>query len=73
MVTEDDFEGSIADFERNRPFEVVFRGSIADFERYFANYKEKGFNEHAAQAMAVEAMEGGEKPQESVRFARIYG
>ena len=56
MVTEDDFEGS-----------------IADFERYFANYKEKGFNEHAAQAMAVEAMEGGEKPRESIRFARIYG
>ena len=56
MVTEDNSEGS-----------------IEDFERYFANYKEKGFNEHAAQAMAVEAMEGGEKPRESIRFARIYG
>ena len=57
MITEDNFEGS-----------------IEDFERYFANYKEKGFNEHAAQAMAVEAMEGREeKPRESIRFARIYG
>ena len=57
MVTHDDFEGS-----------------IEDFERYFANYKEKGFNEHAAQAMAVEALEGREEaPRESIRFARIYG
>ena len=56
MVTHDDFEGS-----------------IEDFERYFANYKEKGFNEHAAQAMAVEALEGREEaPRESIRFARIY-
>lgn len=56
MVTDDDFEGSIEDYERN-----------------YANYKEKGFNEHAAQAMAVEALEGGEPPKESLRFARIYG
>jgi len=56
MVTDDDFEGSIEDYERN-----------------YANYKEKGFNEHAAQAMAVEALEGGESPKESLRFARIYG
>ena len=55
MVTHDDFEGS-----------------IEDFERYFANYKEKGFNEHAAQAMAVEALEGGsEPPSKSLRFARM--
>ena len=56
MVTDDDFEGSIEDYERN-----------------YANYKEKGFNEHAAQAMAVEALENGESPKESLRFARIYG
>jgi len=50
-----------------------FEGSIEDFERYFANYKEKGFNEHTAQAMAVEALEGREEPpQESIRFARIH-
>ena len=56
MVTHDDFEGS-----------------IEDFERYFANYKEKGYNEHAAQAMAVEALEGREEaPRESIRFARLY-
>ena len=56
MVTHDDFEGSIEDYERN-----------------FANYREKGYNEHAAQAMAVESLESGESPQESIRFARIYG
>ena len=56
MVTHDDFEGS-----------------IEDFERYFANFKEKGYNEHAAQAMAVESLESGEEPKESLRFARIYG
>ena len=50
-----------------------FEGSIEDFERYYSNYKEKGYNEHAAQAMAVEAMEGRESPPlESMRFARIY-
>ena len=53
---------------------VMNKRSIEDFERYFANYKEKGFNEHAAQAMAVEALEGREEaPRESIRFARIYG
>jgi len=57
MITHDDFEGS-----------------IEEFERYFANYKAKGFNEHAAQAMAVEALEGREEaPSESIRFARLYG
>lgn len=56
MVTHDDFEGSIEDYERN-----------------FANYREKGYNEHAAQAMAVESLESGERPTESIRFARIYG
>ena len=36
-------------------------------------YKSKGFNEHAAQAMAVEALEGREEPPEqSSRYARIY-
>ena len=56
MVTHDDFEGSIEDYERN-----------------YANYRDKGYNEHAAQAMAVEALESGEQPQESIRFARIHG
>ena len=56
MVTHDDFEGSVEEYQRN-----------------FANFKERGYNEHAAQAMAVEAMESGEKPQESTRFANIYG
>lgn len=56
MVSHDDFEGSIEEFQRN-----------------FDNYKERGYNEHAAQAMAVESLEGGEEPSESIRFARIYG
>ena len=56
MMTHDDFEGSIEQYERN-----------------YSNFKEKGFNEHAAQAMAVESLESGENPKESIRFARIYG
>ena len=46
--------------------------SIEQYERNFSNYKEKGFNEHAAQAMAVESLETGENPAENLRFARIY-
>ena len=45
--------------------------SVEQYERYYDNYRSKGFNEHAAQAMAVEALEGGEKPRESLRFARL--
>ena len=55
MVSHDDFEGSIEEYQRN-----------------FSNFKERGYNEHAAQAMAVESLESGEKPRESIRFARIY-
>ena len=40
MVTHDDFEGSIEEYERN-----------------YANFRERGYNEHAAQAMAVESLE----------------
>jgi len=47
--------------------------SIEQYERNYSNYREKGYNEHAAQAMAVESLEGGEEPRESIRFARIYG
>mgnify|MGYP003137983112 FL=1 len=49
-----------------------FDSSIERFEKYRANYKEKGFHENAADAMAIEALEGREEPpQESLRFARI--
>lgn len=47
--------------------------SIEQYERNLSNYKEKGFNEHAAQAMAVESLETGENPAENLRFARIHG
>ena len=48
--------------------------SVENYERYYKNYREKGFCEEAAQAMAVEAMEGREEPpSENLRFARIYG
>ena len=47
--------------------------SIEAYERNYANYKERGFNEHAAQAMAVESLEHEEAPEESLRFARIHG
>ena len=50
-----------------------FESSIENYERNFANYKERGYNEYAAQAMAVESLESGENPNESVRFAGIYG
>ena len=46
--------------------------SIEAYERNFANFKEKGFCEHAAQALAVESLETGSPPDESLRFARIY-
>lgn len=47
--------------------------SIETYERNYANFREKGFNEHAAQAMAVESLEeGAEQPAESTRFAGIY-
>ena len=49
----------------------------ADVEKYqgnYDNYRSKGFNEHAAQAMAVESLEvDGNQPSESLRYARIYG
>ena len=47
--------------------------SIERYERNYDNFREKGYNEHAAQAMAVESLEGGEEPKESTRFAGIYG
>lgn len=48
--------------------------SIEKYEYYYDLYREKGFNEHAAQAMAVEALEGkGEEPEPSQRFAMLYG
>ena len=47
--------------------------SVEKYERYYDNYREKGFNEHAAQAMAVEALEGREEaPKENLRFARLH-
>tara|TARA_B100000700_G_C14879708_1_gene777458 strand:+ start:240 stop:530 length:291 start_codon:yes stop_codon:yes gene_type:complete len=46
---------------------------IEQYERNYENFRSKGYNEHAAQAMAVEALESGENPTESIRFARIYG
>lgn len=50
-----------------------FESSVEQYQRNYANFREKGFNEHAAQAMAVETLESGEKPRESIRFAGIYG
>lgn len=47
--------------------------SIEKYEYYYDLYREKGFNEHAAQAMAVEALEGNEEePEPSRRFAMLY-
>ena len=49
-----------------------FDSSIERYERNLSNFKERGYNEHAAQAMAVESLETGENPKESIRFARLY-
>ena len=50
-----------------------FESSVEKYQQYEELYKSKGFNEHAAQAMAVEALEGREEPPEqSSRYARIY-
>ncbi len=46
--------------------------SIEKYEYYYSLYREKGFNEHAAQAMAVEALEGREEePEQSRRYAML--
>ena len=50
-----------------------FDSSIENYERNLSNFKERGYNEHAAQAMAVESLESGVSPQDSIRFARIHG
>ena len=47
--------------------------SVEKYQRNYDNFREKGYNEHAAQAMAVESLESGESPRESTRFAGIYG
>ena len=49
-----------------------FESSIEEYQRNYSNFRERGFNEHAAQAMAVETLESGESPTESIRFARLY-
>ena len=45
--------------------------SIEAYERNYANYREKGFCDHAAQSLAVESLETGDAPKESLRFARL--
>ena len=51
-----------------------FESSVEKYQQYEDNYKSKGFNQHAAQAMAVEALEGREEPpKKSLRFAMING
>jgi len=51
-----------------------FEGSVEEYQNYEDIYASKGFNKHAAQAMAVEALEGREEaPNESLRFARLRG
>ena len=44
--------------------------SIEKYERYYDNFRERGYNEHAAQAMAVESLEGGEQPKREYTFRR---
>ena len=50
-----------------------FESSVEKYQEAESIYKEKGFNQHAAQAMAVESMEDGEQPKQSLRYARLHG
>ena len=50
-----------------------FESSVEKYQEAESIYKEKGYNEHAAQAMAVESMEDGQQPKKSVRYARLHG
>ena len=49
-----------------------FESSIEQYQLNLANFRERGFNKDASQAMAVESLETGDNPTESLRFARIY-
>ena len=44
-----------------------FESSVEKYQEAESIYKEKGFNEHAAQATAVESMEDGEQPKKTMR------
>jgi len=49
-----------------------FESSVEKYQQDEENYKSKGFNEHAAQSMAVETLEGrDEEPKESLRYAMM--
>jgi hypothetical protein len=51
-----------------------FESSVAKYQDNYDNYKSKGYNTHAAQAMAVESLEeGAEQPGVSTRFANMRG
>ena len=50
-----------------------FESSVEAYQSAYQNFRERGYNEHAAQAMAVESLEAEDRPSESIRFARIYG
>ena len=51
-----------------------FESSVEKYQQYEDNYRSKGFNEHAAQAMAVEALEGRQQePRESLRYSGEKG
>ena len=50
-----------------------FESSVEKYQSAYDNFRERGYNEHAAQAMAVESMESGESPRESIRFAGVKG
>ena len=50
-----------------------FESSVERYQQFYDIYKERGYNEHAAQAMAVEAMEGRQsEPRQSLRFAMLH-
>ena len=48
-----------------------FESSVEKYQQYEDNYKSKGFNEHAAQAMAVEALEAAKAAPACFRVVSV--
>lgn len=48
-------------------------GQVGAYQEFLANYISKGFNKEAAAHLALEALEGGEPPSQSVRFQGLSG
>jgi hypothetical protein len=48
-------------------------GQMGLFQEYLDNFKVRGYSEDAASNMALEAMETGQEPAQSMRFRGVNG